>query len=270
MDRSADRCLSREGTPKASTSSKRPVVAVSRSSCLVGPSACRDLRAGRAPLQLESVAEWHWQHVLRSSRKERVESWKAFFFGSLDPGSFITIDKPPAALWVMELSAWIFGFSSWSILLPEHRRPWPQSWCCTTWCGVGSENRQPCAGVARTALTPVVVVIFRFNDPDVFITLLLVLATCACLACHESGKTVGLVLSGLLVGVAFLTKSLDAFLVVPALGLSYLCCGPARLARRDRPTGLGRRCSGPIQRVVGGCRRTMAEDALSVHRREHQ
>ena len=51
--------------------------------------------------------------------KSGTESWKAFFFGSLDPGSFITVDKPPAALWVMELSGRIFGFSSWSMLLPE-------------------------------------------------------------------------------------------------------------------------------------------------------
>ena len=70
-------------------------------------------------------------------------------------------------------------------------------------------------------------------------TLLLVLATCACWHAIESGKTRGLVLSGLLVGLAFLTKSLDAFLVVPALGLSYLCCGPPRLARRIGQLGWG-------------------------------
>ena len=27
-----------------------------------------------------------------------TRSWKAFFFGALDAGSFITVDKPPAAL----------------------------------------------------------------------------------------------------------------------------------------------------------------------------
>jgi 4-amino-4-deoxy-L-arabinose transferase-like glycosyltransferase len=50
--------------------------------------------------------------------KSGTESWKAFLFGSIDPGSFITVDKPPASLWVMELSGRIFGFSSWSMLLP--------------------------------------------------------------------------------------------------------------------------------------------------------
>jgi 4-amino-4-deoxy-L-arabinose transferase-like glycosyltransferase len=171
--------------------------------------------------------------------KSGVESWKAFFFGSLDPGSFITIDKPPAALWVMELSARIFGFSSWSILLPQALAGLTTVMVLyhlvRRWFG------EPAAVLASLglALTPVVVVIFRFNDPDAFITLLLVLATCACWHAIESGKTRGLVLSGLLLGLAFLTKSLDAFLVVPALGLSYLCFGPPRLARRIGQLGWG-------------------------------
>ena len=82
------------------------------------------------------------------------------------------------------------------------------------------------------ALTPVAVVIFRYNDPDAFLTLLLVLAGWACWRAIETGKTIGLVLSGALIGLAFLTKTLDAFIVVPALGLAYLWCGPPRLARR--------------------------------------
>src|SRR5258707_15882346 len=48
-----------------------------------------------------------------------THSWKAFFFGSFDAQSFITVDKPPASLWVMELSGRIFGFSSWSMLAPQ-------------------------------------------------------------------------------------------------------------------------------------------------------
>src|SRR6185312_9331329 len=48
-----------------------------------------------------------------------AKSWKAFFFGSFDSSSFITVDKPPVSLWVMDLSARIFGLSSWSILAPQ-------------------------------------------------------------------------------------------------------------------------------------------------------
>ena len=164
--------------------------------------------------------------------KSGTESWKAFFFGSLDPGSFITVDKPPAALWVMELSGRIFGFSSWSMLLPEALAGVATVMVLyhlvRRWFG------EPAAVFASLALalTPVAVVIFRYNDPDAFLTLLLVLAAWGCWRAIETGKTIGLVLAGGLVGLAFLTKTLDAFIVVPALGLAYLWCGPPRLARR--------------------------------------
>jgi 4-amino-4-deoxy-L-arabinose transferase-like glycosyltransferase len=161
-----------------------------------------------------------------------TESWKAFFFGSLDPGSFSTVDKPPAALWVMELSGRIFGFSGWSMLLPEAvagvATVMVLYHLVRRWFG------EPAAVLASLALalTPVAVVIFRYNNPDAFVTLLLVLAAWACWRAIESGKTMALVLSGALLGLAFLTKTLDAFIVVPALGLSYLWCAPPRLARR--------------------------------------
>ena len=164
--------------------------------------------------------------------KSGTESWKAFFFGSLDPGSFITVDKPPAALWVMELSGRIFGFSSWSMLLPEALAGLATVMVLyhlvRRWLG------EPAAVFSSLALalTPVAVVIFRYNDPDAFLTLLLVLAAWACWRAIETGKTVGLVLSAALVGLAFLTKTLDAFIVVPAIGVAYLWCGPPRLARR--------------------------------------
>ena len=164
--------------------------------------------------------------------KSGTESWKAFFFGSLDPGSFITVDKPPAALWVIELSGRIFGFSSWSMLLPEALAGVATVMVLyhlvRRWFG------EPAAVFASLALalTPVAVVIFRYNDPDAFLTVLLVLAACACWRAIETGKTIGLVLSAALVGLAFLTKTLDAFIVVPAIGVAYLWCGPQRLARR--------------------------------------
>ncbi len=91
-------------------------------------------------------------------------SWKAFFFGSIDPGSFITVDKPPAALWVMSLSARVFGFSSWSMLLPEaaagvgsvlilHR-------LVRKWAGDLSAHLAALA----LAVTPVAVLMFRLQQ----------------------------------------------------------------------------------------------------------
>src|SRR5262249_56967143 len=93
-------------------------------------------------------------------------SWKAFFFGSSDAANFITVDKPPASLWVMDLSARVFGVNAWSILVPQ---------ALEGVAAVGllyaavrrwfSPAARLLAG-AILALTPVSVLMFRFNNPD--------------------------------------------------------------------------------------------------------
>ncbi len=170
------------------------------------------------------------------------ESWKAFFFGSSDSASSITVDKTPLALWPMALSVRLFGLSSWSILVPQAlegistvallhhlvRR--------TT----GSASAGLIAG-AVMALTPVAVLMFRFNNPDALLTLLLVGAAAATLRGVEATRVrpgvVGhpvrwLALAGALVGLAFLTKMLQAFLVLPALALVYLLCANTSWGKR--------------------------------------
>jgi 4-amino-4-deoxy-L-arabinose transferase-like glycosyltransferase len=159
-------------------------------------------------------------------------SWKALFFGSLDPGSSITVDKLPASLWVQELSARLFGFSSWSMLLPE------------ALAGVASvlilyrlvrrwqgDVAGLLAGLAL-AVTPVAVAMFRFNNPDALLTLLLLAAGWALSSALEKGATWRLVACGALIGFAFLTKMLEALVVLPAFASVYLVCGPPRLGRR--------------------------------------
>ena len=169
-------------------------MAAAGTSRLVRAGARRHLRFDRTALRLEPGADRHGQHLLCRRGKERDGELEGFFFGSLDPGSFITVDKPPAALWVMELSGRIFGFSSWSMLLPEALAGVATVMVLyhlvRRWFG------EPAAVFASLALalTPVAVVIFRYNDPDAFLTLLLVLAAWACWRAIETGKTIGLVL----------------------------------------------------------------------------
>jgi 4-amino-4-deoxy-L-arabinose transferase-like glycosyltransferase len=170
----------------------------------------------------------YYAAAVRSGSK----SWKAFFFGSLDPGSFITVDKPPAALWVMSLSARLFGFSSWSMLLPEaaagvgsvlilHK-------LVRKWAGDLSAHLAALA----LAITPVAVVMFRYNNPDAFLTLLCLGAAWALWTALETGRTRWLLLSSALIGVAFDTKMLQAFIVLPAMALVYLIAGPPKLGKR--------------------------------------
>ncbi|HEX2317309.1 MAG TPA: glycosyltransferase family 39 protein [Thermomonospora sp.] len=161
-----------------------------------------------------------------------AQDWKALFFGSLDPANGITVDKPPASLWVMGLSGRIFGFSSWSMLVPQ------------ALAGVASVGllyatvrrwSGAAAGLfagAAFALTPVATSIFRFNKPDALLTLLLVAAAYCTVRATETGGARWPALAGCALGFGFLTKMLAAFLVMPALALVYLVAAPAGVGRR--------------------------------------
>jgi 4-amino-4-deoxy-L-arabinose transferase-like glycosyltransferase len=164
--------------------------------------------------------------------KSGTESWKAFFFGSIDPGNFITVDKPPAALWVQELSARVFGFSSWSILVPEALAGVVSVMVLYRLVRRWKGEVAAVLAALTLAVTPVATLMFRFNNPDAVLTLCLVLAAWALWAALESARTSRLVLCGALLGFAFLTKTLEALIVLPAVALVYLWAGTPRLRRR--------------------------------------
>jgi 4-amino-4-deoxy-L-arabinose transferase-like glycosyltransferase len=161
-----------------------------------------------------------------------TRSWKAFFFGSFDSSSFITVDKTPASLWVDELSARIFGFGPWSLLAPQAIEGVLSVLllfaAVRRWFGPGAGL---IAG-AVLALTPAAALMFRFNNPDALLVLLMTAAGYAVQRAIERDRTRWLVLAGVLLGFAFLTKMLQAFLVLPGFGLAYLGAGPAQLRRR--------------------------------------
>lgn len=160
------------------------------------------------------------------------QSWKAFLFGSLDAGNSITVDKPPGALWVMDLSVRLFGLSSWSILVPEALMGVATvGLVYATVRRVAGHQAALMAGAA-TALTPSAALMFRFDNPDAMLLLLLTGAGYATLRAAEMARGRWLVLAGVLVGLAFLTKMLQAFLILPALVVAYLIAAPAPLRTR--------------------------------------
>ncbi|WP_330355092.1 ArnT family glycosyltransferase [Streptomyces chartreusis] len=175
------------------------------------------------------------------------ESWKAFFFGSLDAANAITVDKPPASLWPMALSVRLFGLHSWAILLPE------------VLMGVGTvavvyaavrRRFGPAAGLisgAVLALTPVAALMFRFNNPDAMLALLMAVACYFVIRALEDGRTKWLVWAGAAIGFAFLAKTLQAFLILPPLAIVYAVCAPVPVKKR-----IGQLAAGLAAIVVSG------------------
>jgi 4-amino-4-deoxy-L-arabinose transferase-like glycosyltransferase len=166
------------------------------------------------------------------------QSWKAMFFGSLDSANAITVDKPPASLWPMDLSVRIFGLSSWAILVPEVLMG-----VATVGVLYAAVRRRfsPAAGLiagAVLALTPVAALMFRFNNPDAMLALLMTVTVYCVIRALADGRTKWLVWAGVAVGFAFLAKTLQAFLILPPLAVLYAVCAPVKLRKRFAQLGL--------------------------------
>ncbi|MEU9451377.1 glycosyltransferase family 39 protein [Streptomyces sp. NPDC048277] len=163
-----------------------------------------------------------------------TKSWKAFFFGALDSGSFITVDKPPFALWVMGLSARAFGYGTWQLMLPMVA------------VGTGSVAllhrmvKRDFGVVAGTiaalvlTLTPITVAINRDTNPDPILVFLMLLGAAALLKAVRTGRLMPLVWSAVAIGFAFNTKMMQAYVVLPAFFLVYLWAARGSLGRRIR------------------------------------
>ncbi|HVA03592.1 MAG TPA: glycosyltransferase family 39 protein [Acidimicrobiales bacterium] len=191
------------------------------------------LLVGTAVLYLWGLGASGWANSFYSAAVQAgTKSWKAFFFGSSDASNFITVDKPPASLWVMEISARLFGVNAWSILVPQALEGVAS--VAVLYAAVRRSFRPGAALLAGLVLatTPVAALMFRYNNPDALLVLLLTVAAYATVRALERANTWWLVLAMSAVGTGFITKMLQAFLVVPALGLVYLIAAPTPLRRR--------------------------------------
>jgi 4-amino-4-deoxy-L-arabinose transferase-like glycosyltransferase len=188
-----------------------------------------------AALYLWDLSASEWANSFYSAAVQAgSSSWTAFLYGASDAAASITVDKPPAALWIMALSVRIFGLSSWSILAPEALMG--VATVGVLYASVRRRFSAPAALLAGAvlALTPVAALMFRFNNPDALLVLLLTLAAYATLRAVEDGRTRWMVLAGALVGLGFLTKQLQAFLVLPGFAAAYLIAAPVPVRRRIR------------------------------------
>jgi 4-amino-4-deoxy-L-arabinose transferase-like glycosyltransferase len=191
------------------------------------------LLAGTAVLYLWNLsASGYANDFYAAAVQAGTQSWKAWLFGSLDPGNAITVDKPPAALWVMGLSGRIFGFNSWSLLAPQAVEGVLSVWLLFATVRRWSGAVAGLLAGAVLALTPVAALMFRFDNPDALLVLLMVAGAYCVVRATERASVRWLMLAGTAVGFAFLTKMLQGFLVLPAFALVYLLAADTSLRRR--------------------------------------
>jgi 4-amino-4-deoxy-L-arabinose transferase-like glycosyltransferase len=199
-------------------------------------------RLGVCALLLGTAALYLWHITINgmgnafyaAATQSGSTNWKALLFGSLDPHNFITVDKPPLSLWVMGLSGRLFGFGSASMLVPEALMAiGTVALLYAAVARVCGPRAGLLAGTAL-ALTPVAVLMFRYNNPDAAMVLLMTAAAyCTLRALDPSSRAARwVVLAGVALGLAFLAKMLEGLLIAPALAATYLVAAPVPLRTR--------------------------------------
>ncbi|MCZ9882784.1 ArnT family glycosyltransferase [Arthrobacter sp. B2a2-09] len=195
-----------------------------------------------AVLYLWNLGASGWANPFYSAAAQAgSQNWAAWFFGSSDAANSITVDKPPASLWIMDLSVRIFGLSSWSILVPEALMGVATAWLLylavrrAAAPATGDPRLAHRAGLLAAvvmAITPVATLIFRFNNPDALLVLLMTAAGYATLRSIQDNKLRWLLLAGVFLGFGFLTKQLQVLLVVPGFAVAYVVAAQGGVGRR--------------------------------------
>jgi len=166
-------------------------------------------------------------------------SWHNFAFGALDPAGTITLDKLPGAFWLQALSVRAFGVHVWALILPQVVEG---VLAVLVLYRAVRRISGPAAGLIAAAVlaaSPATVALNRGNISDSLMTLLLVLAADALSEALINSNSAGIYLAAFWVGLAFQAKMMQAWLVVPALGLAYLVAAPITVGRRVRRMVIG-------------------------------
>jgi 4-amino-4-deoxy-L-arabinose transferase-like glycosyltransferase len=159
---------------------------------------------------------------------------EALLFGSLDAHNFITVDKPPVSQWVMGLAGQLFGFSSASMMIPQALMAVA---AVALLYGAVTRISGPRVGLlagAVLALTPVAALMFRFNNPDAVMVLLMTAAAYCTVRGVQKASPRWLAWAAVALGFAFLAKMLEGLMVAPALAAAYLVVAPTTLRARLR------------------------------------
>jgi 4-amino-4-deoxy-L-arabinose transferase-like glycosyltransferase len=165
-------------------------------------------------------------------------SWGALFSNAADLGDYVSLDKGPLPDWLQGFSGRLFGFGNFSTMLPNAL--YGIATVIVLYDTVRRSLGRPTAILAALglALTPVAVLVGRYNTPDALLLLLLVCAAWSMTVAIQSGRRRELMLCAVLVGLAFNTKMLEAYLALAPLALAYLLAARGSAVRRVRELAL--------------------------------
>lgn len=186
-----------------------------------------------AAMNIYDLSRNAWANSFYSAGvKSMLLSLHNFLFISFDPGGLISLDKPPLSVWVMAISAKIFGFTPMSLLLPEAIAGVLCVWVLYLAMVRPFGRLAALLGALCLAVFPAFVAVNRDNNPDALLILLMMVSCWIAIKAIDSGRLRTIVLCGFFVALAFNTKTLAAYLVVPGIAVGYLVCAPGPLRSR--------------------------------------
>ncbi|GEQ18422.1 MULTISPECIES: glycosyltransferase family 39 protein [Clostridium] len=165
--------------------------------------------------------EGHANTYYSAGVKSMMMNLKNFFFVSSDPSGFVTIDKPPVGFWLQTISAKIFGFSGWSVILPQALAGVISVWLIYYLVKRSFGTLAALVAALCLAVTPIFVAASRNNTIDNLLVLSLLLACLTISLAAEQGKFKYLILSLVLVGIGFNIKMVEAYMLAPAVFITY-------------------------------------------------
>ncbi|WP_133247068.1 glycosyltransferase family 39 protein [Pseudarthrobacter sp. AG30] len=190
-----------------------------------------------------------WANYFYSSAVQSgTQDLGSAFFGSSDWGNSITVDKPPLSLWVMEISTKMFGFTPIGILAPQAIMGVISTLLIYVIIRKNFSAIPALFAAAVFFTTPIVVLMSRYNNPDPLMLLLMLVSVHAVQHAIESNRLRYLILTGVAVGLAFMTKQLQGLLVLPSVSAAYLFWGNAAWSTRLKNSAI----SGAVMVFTGG------------------
>ncbi len=202
-------------------------------------------------LGINGWANYFYSAAVQSGTKSVASA----FFGSSDWGNSITVDKPPLSLWVMEISTNVLGFTPIGILAPQAIMGIASTLLIYV---IVRKNFPAISALFAAAVfftTPIVTLMSRYNNPDPLMLLLMLVSVYAVQHAIESNRLRYLILTGIAVGLAFMTKQLQGLLVLPSVSVAYLFWGNSTWYRRLKNAAI----SGAVMLFTGGLWMTVVD-----------
>ena len=227
LERSGERDASKPPTPESPrpTSCQKPKAPVELDTEFVAIAA---LALGFWRLSLNGLGNGYYTAADISG----AHSMRNLFFSAFDRSGIMAVDKPPLGLVAPALAVRLFGLSSWTILGPQVVLFAAGILILHTALRRWFNRRVAVIASIVLLVTPIDIAVARSNNPDEMLVLLTIVGLVVVTEALRGETLRWVVATGIVLGLAFTTKQLQAVITVPAILFALMFLAPGTWKRR--------------------------------------